>query len=315
VVEQISNEIRCAYTDGEINALLGKSSLRKRDCVRHFNQNEEFFLRIEDVYNVPHLPIHHDVRESRPRPYYLDRLKEILAQLIALAPQVFQDLTYLFDPSEILRPCFFKLYRVEEAQYLYLVRLDLMYRPQAHRLIARGDNDRTASYSSDCLFVEAAYVPIREVRVEEGKIRHFLVRQTISNTWVDETGRGYFVQGIWIDNELTKFFSRLFLPAGKRTYPFYPYICKYKTICQAEIHFSAEDRRLYLPYLHRALRFLEPSMPEIEASMKNTDFSEENDTFRRLKRQVPDTFTSAWQDLRVEMYLNAQDMKEFRIAF
>lgn len=313
-MEGITNEIRCVYTDNEINDLLEKSSSLERSFGRHYNQNEEFFLQIGDSYTVPHLPIHHDVHQLSPQPHYLAQLKEVLAQIIPLAPQVFKGLTYLFDPTEILRPYFFKLYRVEDAQYLYLVRLDLMFRPQMHRLIGRGDNDRTASYGSDCLFLEAAYIPIREVIVEQGRIRHFLVKQTISNTWVDETGRGYFVQGIWIDNELTKFFSKLFLPAGKRTYPYYPYICKYKTICQTEIHFSSESHRLYLPYLHRAIRFLEPSMPEIEASMKNTSFTEDNDTFQRLKQQVPQIFAAAWQGLQVEMYLNREDMKEFRIA-
>jgi hypothetical protein len=313
-VEQITNEIRCAYTNIEINTLLEEISAPKSSCTRHYNQNEEFFLKIGGSYTVPHLPIHHDVRLSQPQPHYLAQLHAVLIQIIPLVPQVFQDLTYLFDPAEILRPCFFKLYRVEDAQYLYLIRLDLMYRPQAHHLIERGDNDRTASYSSDCLFLEAAYVPISKVTTTEGKIKNFVIRQTISNTWVDETGRGYFVQGIWIDNELTKFFSKLFLPPGKRTYPFYPYICKYKTICQTEIHFNAASQRLYLPHLHRAIRFLEPSMPEIEASMKNVDFSEENDTFRRLKQQVPPAFAGAWRDLQVEMYLNEQDMKEFRIA-
>jgi hypothetical protein len=313
-VEQITNEIRCAYTDSEINDLLEKIPPASCSCGRHYNQSEEFFLKTGDTYTVPRLPIHHDVRQHHPQPHYLAQLKEVLAQVIPLAPQVFKDLTYLFDPAEILKPCFFKLYRVENNQYLYLVRLDLMYRPQNHHLIERGDNDRTACYRSDSLFLEATYIPIREVIVEQGKIRHFLVRQTISNTWVDETGRGYFVQGIWIDNELTKFFSKLFLPAGKRTYPYYPYICKYKTICQTEIHFSSESHRLYLPYLHRAIRFLEPSMPEIEASMKNTSFTEDNDTFQRLKQQVPQIFAAAWQGLQVEMYLNREDMKEFRIA-
>ncbi len=36
-----------------------------------------------------------------------------------------------------------------------------------------------------------------------------------------------------MDADLTKFFSKLFLPAGKKTYPYYPYLCKYKTVCQS----------------------------------------------------------------------------------
>ncbi len=136
-----------------------------------------------------------------------------------------------------------------------------------------------------------------------------------SAAWVDETGRGYLVQGIWIDNDLTKFFSKLFLPEGKHTYPFYPFVCKYKTICQNLIDLGPEMRKKLLPYLHRALGLLRPVMPEIEGSLKEEDFSESNVTFRRLKRTVPPPWSEIWNSLRLEMYLNDRDMKEYHINY
>jgi hypothetical protein len=221
----------------------------------------------------------------------------------------------MFDPAEILRPGFFQLYRLEGSQYLYLFRLDLRFRPQAHTVLRKGSNDLTAAYSSDLLFLEAAIIPIREVQTHSGNITTFVVDQTISNTWVDEIGRGYLVQGIWIDNDLTKFFSKLFLPEGKRTYPFYPFVCKYKTICQNLIDPAPEVREKLLPHLHRALDFLRPVMPEIEGSLKEQNFSESNVTFRRLKRRVPPSWSEIWNSLRLEMYLNDQDMKEYSIDY
>jgi hypothetical protein len=312
-VPQTDNVIRCTYTDPTINELLKQGGSDAGAFSRHYNQVEELFFRFERSFSVPQLPIHHDVRVPVPQPRYLQLLARVLEQVIPLAPQLFVDLTYIFDPTEILRPSFFHLYRLESSQYLYLLKLDLMYRPQSYNLVQKGSNDLTAAYSSDCLFLEATCIPVREVQTASGKISTFVVDQTISNTWVDEIGRGYLVQGIWMDNDLTKFFSKLFLPEGKRTYPFYPYICKYKTICQNLIDPDSQTRKELLPYLHGALQYLRPVMPEIEAALKGRDFSENLETFRRLKSAVPTKWEEIWNGLHLEMYLNSRDMKEYRI--
>ena len=312
---QTDNVIRCTYTDPTVNELLKQAGSEAGTFTRHYNQVEEFFFRFERFFSVPQLPIHHDVRVPVPEPHYLGLLRQVLEQLIPLVPQLFGDLTYMFDPAEILRPSFFHLYRLESSQYLYLLKLDLMYRPQAHSLIEKGSNDRTAAYSSDCLFLEATCIPVQEVQTQSGKISTFVVDQTISNTWVDEIGRGYLVQGIWMDNDLTRFFSKLFLPEGKRTYPFYPFICKYKTICQNLIDPDSRRRKELLPYLHRALQYLRPVMPEIESTLKGRDFSEDLETFRKLRDAVPAPWKEIWNGLKMEMYLNNRDMKEYRIDY
>lgn len=308
-----TNTIQAGVTDSALNALLAGAPGGERPLGRHFSQAEEFFVRTEAEYRVPRLAIHHDVRRPQPEPDYLARLGEVLAQLAALAPQLWQGLTYLFDPAEVLRPSFYQLYRLGERRYLYLLRLDLAYRPQAHRVLAPGDNDQSPAYSTRELYLESSFIPLQGVEAENGRVRNLLVDQAISNTWVGETGRGYFVQGIWMDNDLTRFFSRLFLPAGQRTYPYFPYLCKYRTVCLGLVRFSAAERERALPLLDRAYGFLKPVMGRVEASLKGRQFAEDNPLFRELKARVPESWYRPWEGLRVEAYLNEQDLKEYRL--
>jgi len=312
-VEQISSEIRVRYSDAAINAILQAIGDETGRASRHFNQSEDFFLQLQGEYSVPHIPIHHDVRLSVPSQDYLSTLKGVTEQIAALAPQVLKDLTYFFDPSEILRPCFFQIYRIEESYYLYLLRIDLMMRATESTVVERGTNDMTPWYTSRRLFLEDTIVPLLDVVRDNGTTKSFRVRETISQTWIGEQGRGYFVQGIWMDSDLTKFFTRLFLPPTVRTYPYYPYLCKYRTVCQSVVTLSPEGRRKAVPGLHRAMGFLLPHMEEIQAEMKNAKFSEELPCFRALKSRVPAAWYEVWANLRVEAYLNEADMREFKV--
>ena len=221
-MEQISSEIRVGYSDRETNALLESRAEGERPFSRHFNQGEDFFLLLEGSYAVPHLPIHHDVRLPQPDPAYMAALRGVLDQVLELAPQVLKGLQYFFDPAEILRPCFYHLYRVEESLYLYLLRIDLTMRATEGTVIERGTNDTTPQYSSRRLFLETTIIPLDEVVRDDGIVKGFRIRQTISQTWIGEYGRGYFQQGIWMDMDLTKFFSRLFLPSGQEDLSLFP---------------------------------------------------------------------------------------------
>jgi hypothetical protein len=313
LVEQISSEIRVGYSDRETNALLASVTDGQRPFSRHFSQSEDFFLLLEDPYTVPHMPIHHDVRLHEPTPAYAAALRGVISQVARLAPQALKDLAYFFDPAEILRPCFYHLYRVEGSLYLYLLRVDLTMRATESTVIERGTNDATPHYSSKRLFLEPTVIPLEEAVREDGRVKGFRIRQTISQTWIGEYGRGYFQQGIWMDADLTKFFSRLFLPAGLKTYPYYPYLCKYKTVCQSVIDLTMAGRAAMIPALHRGLSFLLPAMERIQAEMKHESFSEELGIFRELKGRVPGSWYAPWEKLRIQSYLNDQDMKEYLI--
>jgi hypothetical protein len=177
----------------------------------------------------------------------------------------------------------------------------------------RGDNDHAPSFRTRELYLESSFIPLARVEAQDGRPQGLHVDQAISNTWVGETGRGYFVQGIWMDNDLTRFFSRLLLPAGQRTYPFYPYLCRYKTLCQNVIRFSAGERNAALPYLDRAYVFLKPVMGRVESALKGEEFSEDNPVFRELKARVPESWYRPWEGLKLEAYLNEQDLKEYRL--
>jgi hypothetical protein len=313
-VEQISNEIGVGYSDRDINAILEATGRDPRPYTRHFSQGEDFFLKLEKEFTVPHFPIHHDVRRAEPGAEYLRALSEVVEQAAMLAPQALRDLTYFFDPAEILRPCFYKLYRIEDSSYLYLLRVDLAMKGSDSAVVHRGTNDTTAMYRSRKLFLENTVIPLSDVlRDKEGRVKAFRVRQTISQTWIGEFGRGYFQQGIWMDLDLTRFFSRLFLPVGRRTYPFYPFLCKYKTICESVIDLSPEGRTTTMPSLHRAIGFLLPAMEAIQSEMRHGGFTEDMKIFRDLKARVPEAWYEPWEGIRVEPYLNESEMKEFRI--
>ena len=312
-MEQISNEIRVGYADQGLNHLLGEIGSEHRPFDRRFSQGEDFFLNLDDPLTIPHFQIHHDVRQPAPSPVYLGALKSITEQIARRAPQVLKGLTYFFDPAEILRPCFYHVYRIGEKPYLYMLRIDLMMRPAESTVIERGTNDQTPSYTSRHLFLEATLIPLDEVLRHGDRVKGFRIKQTISQTWIGEFGRGYFQQGIWMDADLTKFFSRLFLPADKKTYPYYPYQCRYKTVCQSIIDLDPDGRAAAVPLLHRSLEFLMPEMDRIQAEMKNETFSERMGVYRELKGKVPESWFEAWKGVKVEAYLNDADMREFRI--
>ncbi len=315
-MEQLANEIRLGYADKDVNERLAAAARNGNVAyTKHFSQGEEYFLQLTDSYAVPHFPIHHDVRQPVPRPEYMAAFKEWLDSFLPVAPDIFSDLTNFFDPGEIHKPCFYRLYRIGESYYLYLLRIDLTFRPLEAELIERGTNDQTAAYRTSRLYIESDFIPLSSVISETGKVVAFLVKQTVSQTWIGETGKGYLVRGIWMDQELTKFFSKLFLPAGKRTYPFYPFTCRYKTVCMTVLDPTSENRKTVLPYLHRAVAFLEPEMESIQNALRSTSFSESSPKFTELKQKVPEYLQKLWTNIRMSAYLNANEQKEFLVEY
>jgi hypothetical protein len=312
-VEQISNTVRVSYSDGELNALLESIGDGERSFSRHFDQGEDFFLKLEDAITVPHFRIHHDVRQPQPNPAYLSALRGVMEQVARLAPQVLKGLTYFFDPAEIQRPCFYHVHRFEESLYVYLLRIDLMMRGAESTVIERGSPDETPVWSSRKLFMKTTVIPLEEVVRQDGTVKAFRIRQMISPTWIGEYGRRYAQKGIWMDADLTRFFSRLFLPADRKTYPYFPYLCEYNTVCYSVIDLSPEGRMAAIPFLHRSVRFLLPVMERIQREMRNEKFSEEIGIFRELKSKVPEAWYEQWKKIRVQASLNESDMKEYRI--
>jgi hypothetical protein len=313
-MEQLVNEIRVAYADRVINErLTAPRQTAAGVYTRHFNQSEEYFLQFEKPFIVPRFPIHHDVRQAVPRTDYMNSLRDWVDGFLEVAPDFFTDLSYFFDPGEVLKPCFYRLYRIGERYYLYLLRANLIFRPMEGEVLERGSNDTTSVYRTRRFYLESDFIPLASVLSELGKVMAFIVRQSISQTWIGETGKGYMMRGIWIDSELSKFFSKLVLPAGRRSYPFLPYTCKYKTVCMTVADPSAELRRQLLPQLHRYLTFLTPEMEGIQQALKSESFDESIPLFGRLKGSLPPALAESWSKLAVTAYLNELEQKEYRL--
>jgi len=240
---------------------------------------------------------------------------DLIKSIATTQPQLFRDLTYFFDPLNTLRPGFFQLFRLKDRIYLYLLRLDFEYRTHFGTVIENGGNDTTPRYRSSNLFIESDLIPVTSVTDTETGGKSVVVRQHLSDTWVGESGKGYFVQGIWIDRDLGKFFSKLFQPTGLKSYPYYPFPCKYQTVCHSLIDYSPEGRKKHLKLLYQAESFLEPHLQKIQSQLSKGEFSPELPLFQELKKQVPERWDRVWRKLQVSVYLNDEDMKEFRVAF
>lgn len=312
-MDQGLGEIRIASTDKAVNEHLRSLKEGGEPFSRRFGQGEEFLLCLPSRFLVPSLPIHHDVRVREPSAEYREKILSLVRELGLLVPGVLEGLSFMFDPGETLRPSFFQLFRIAETPYLFLLRLDLQWRPQEHETLSRGDNDRTAEYRSRRLYLESDLIPLEEVLTENSRITGFRIRRSVSRTWIGEKGRGYFSQGIWIDQDITRFFSRLFLPPEKRLYPYFPYTCKHRAICRTVVEPEAGKRKRLVPLLHRARLFLEPRMGEIEAALKTADFSEDLESFRKLKALIPRDWYEEWENTRVRPFLNEWDMKEYEL--
>lgn len=312
-MEPITKKFYLRHIDEALNGTIKKRLAGKKNSpfTRCYTQSEEFFLKLDRPFKVPSLPVHHDVEKHIPEAGYAKKIREFILSAAEALPELFDGLTYIFDPEDIHGIKFFKLYKIERTSYLYVLRLDLLFRDGYSRIITQGSNDTTPAYETEALFLEAFFVPALKSR--ENETECIKVRETLNETWLEEKGRGYFVQGVWMDNELSKFFTKLFLPEGKSLYPFYPFVCKYKTVCQNILDFTPGGRKAALPYLHRALRFLSPKMDDIQRALRDTSFSNELKIFKTLKAGLPSYWQNTWKKVISEGYLNANDMREFTI--
>lgn len=316
-MEQLLNEIRVQHVEPSVNSLISglTEDAPNAPYAMRFNQNEDYFIELDAPLLVPRLPIHHDFRQTVPPAAYLQSLREIMKQLLAKLPGCFAGLTYFFDPGEILKPCFFHLYRAGDEIYLYLMRIDLLPKPFESETIEAGTNDVTPAYATRRLYVESELVPLESVAWDGPRPTAFRIRQIISQTWIGETGKGYLVRGIWMDTDLSKFFTKLFVPEGKRFYPFYPLFCKYKTVCCMSPVLSSGGRRSMIPVLHRALGFLVPEMAAIQDLLRNQDFAESIPEFKVMRTLVPEDWKRHLSRFSVESYLNHREQKEYGLDY
>jgi hypothetical protein len=309
--------IRLASTDKKCQDLLDQIPAGDDENFSiHYSQHEELFLRLPlgSSLSLPSFPIHHPVNQAKAEPEYLASLHEVLMQLCALLPTVFMGMSYFFDPSDIMKPCFYRLYKIGDRTLLYLLRVDLLCRPASVTIVDSGTNDRTSKYLTRDIYVTSEFIPLAGMlNTPERGLEAFLVEELIPDTWIGETGNGYTVKGIWADIGLSKFFTKLFLAPGKSIYPYYPLFCRYKTLCGASIGFSPQRRVDEIKTFAHLAAFLRPHLDSILISLKQQDFSETMPGFVSLKRRVPAEWLATWAHVTIRAALNDHDMKEFSL--
>ncbi len=315
-MDQLQNEIRVSFLDPEINAILDGLPANGEDGEYGvlFNQSGELHLVLSEDLVFPRFPIHHDVHNPEPSASYNRELRGFVTDLVKLLPASFRGLSYYFDPAEILKPCFYRLYKVEESIYLFHLRVNLAQHPFEGEILEAGSNDITAAYRSRKIWVESELVPLDAVMWELGRVRAFRIHQMISNTWIGETRRGHYIQGIWMDDGLSRFFTRLFLPEGAKIYPWFPLFCKYKTVCASSPTPDPQARRRMLPLLHRAISFLGPEMEKIQRALKDGEFSDKMPEFLEMRGRTPSAWREVFSGFSSRPYLNGRDQKEYALA-
>ena len=312
-MDQILNVISIRKTNNETSRIIENCKDQRLPYTIHFSQNEDFFLKIKKTIIIPHFKVHHDIKNPYPDDEYITNISSIIKELLPFISCLLADTAYFFDPAEPLRPVFYKLYNFEEKYYLYLVRLDFSFKPHDCEIIEKGNNDITHKFSTKNIFLDIDILPIEKVAERDINITDYFIRQAISQTWIGETGRGYFIQGIWMDNELTKFFSNLFLPQEILSYPYYPFICKYRTLTHFPLNFDPLLREKNISILNRSYDFLLPFLREIENVFKDDLFSKEMGIYKNLKEKIERKWYDDFSSLKISRYLNNSGMKEYEI--
>jgi hypothetical protein len=307
-----SKQLIVGNTNDRINELIKADHSDIRSFTCHYNSSEEMFLKFEKPVRVPSMPIHHDVRQARPVEEYTRAVTTVVEGVMDSLPGLLNGMKYYFDPKDVHRPTFYQMYKIQETSYLYQLKFDLTFHPSHHRVITGGSNDVAPEFDTNRLIIEADIIPIEEISRVDG-FPALIIEESISDTWIGETGRGYYMQGIWLDRELTKFFSKLFLSPKQKTYPFYPIHCKYQAICQTLNVFTPDARRKRLAAHHNIRRFLLKYLNNIEASLRNNEFTEELPAYEMIRAKVPEPMRNPWKDVKVTAYLNDDDLREYII--
>lgn len=149
-----------------------------------------------------------------------------------------------------------------------VVRFDLTYRRGFHQLIKQGDNDRTPEYQTSRLLFTFDFLPLGNYQPSRG---YFSVRPLFDTTWIGEQGRGYYLQGIWMDDSLTDFFSRLVDPELEKSYPFYPVRCRFRSLSVNTPFLRKETRSSLASLLQKLLKMTDNDFKDIQTSLKNTE--------------------------------------------
>ncbi len=301
-----TSRIDVSATSAEIGAILrslpDSTRVSPPDNRFRFNQSEDLFVDLPGTFEVPSLPVHHDMDKREPPRGYVEALALIVSAIGKLFPTLLAGTSWYFNPLSIHAPSFYRIDSTGESRYLYLVILDLACRPLDCEILERGSNTGTHAYRTNRLYFECDYIPLAPRGENANSIE---LAETIPVTWKGESGEGYMVHGIWMDADINKFFSKLILPEGKRTHPLYPVTCKHRCVSMNALVPGGP------PLLDDIRALIEPELGRILEDLQNAPFSEIMPLFTELKRRVPIALISAWEGITVTPELNEREQKEY----
>jgi hypothetical protein len=309
-VEKVA-DLAFSVTDPEIEELLHPREPQGQPFSCHYSQEEDFFLRLPKPFEVPSMNVYHPFDNPVPGDDYLKALRGVLQTLTPRLPAVFADLSWRFDPNDILRPSFVQKLESNGQIFFYLLRIDLNFRGRYSQILKPSSNDRTPAWRSDCLFLESYLFPAVELR-QSDKEWSVDIKRLFGKTWKGEVGRGYLRQGVWIDQDISKFLSFVVLGPKSKIHPHYPLVCRLNTLALRVPDLNPQARVEACDDLAQAWEFFSPWAGEIEDHLFHTRFHKESPLFLQVCAQVPTPLGRRFHNFQVAGYLDSTGQKEFR---
>ncbi|NNM67094.1 MAG: hypothetical protein HKM06_03660, partial [Spirochaetales bacterium] len=138
------------------------------------------------------------------------------------------------------------------------------------------------------------------------------LQRLFGKTWKGEVGLGYLRQGIWIDQEISKFLSFAVLGPKAKIHPHYPLACRLNTLALRVPEMNPQGRAEACDDLTLAWDFFSPWAGEIEEHLFHTRFHKESQFFLEVCAQVPAALGRRFKNFQIEGYLDFAGQKEFR---
>ncbi|MFW6368200.1 MAG: hypothetical protein ACOCZ9_00555 [Spirochaetota bacterium] len=291
------------------------------DIALMFDEEERSFFRLPVAVPVPSFPVHHDLRNTVPSADYIHRLTSVLNELSAQVPELLVGTRIRFDPARVLQPVFHRPLNgsegndgternrsepgTSEPQVALRVQIDLRSHPQHTRVIRSAGNDYTAEYETRDLYADVEIVAVEEDGCS--------VRQLLSPTWIGERGRGYVAQGIWIDRDLTRFFTALVEPSPAQLYPYYPFSSRFRSLTHRPPSWKREDITLSVERYQHISAVLFPAIPEIERTFRAKGFSRDLPLISELSGRIPAWIRESFEGMHCRRSLTDGGLMEYTL--
>lgn len=298
-------------SDPEVSNLLKAPAGGEPALDRRFTQQEEFYLLLEQPFQVGAFEVHHDVHNPTPSTRYLEVIRSVVRAWTTQLPGLFQGLSWFFDPKDLFHPQFVQVLTARDKRYLYLLRADLTYRGRYAEVMGQGGNSTTPAYRTKSLFLESEVLPLDTIETQPTEKRLRLTK-LFPFTWQGETGRGYFITGRWLDQEITKLLSRAALTPGTRIFPCYPLRCRYETLSSFCPTPTVDGRRRAAAALEAAWPLVSPWADRIQSDLRTDPYREDHPLVESLRSRWAGRLESRWGSFRLEPYLNESEQKEYR---